>query len=192
MFTRVVERLTASVNCCPWEGHAYGNHKGAKPASRRTPYLYSVEERRRRDATPWTLVQGILAPIQFAVFLVSLSLVARYLITGTGLALATDSILIKTVVLFTIMITGAIWEHAVFGKYLFARAFFWEDTFSMLVIGLHTLYVVVLFTRIAGPQTQMLIALAAYATYLINAMQFVMKLRAARLEAPRETAVAAS
>jgi 3-vinyl bacteriochlorophyllide hydratase len=61
----------------------------------------------------------------------------------------------------------------------------------MLVIGLHLLYVTVLFTRIAGPQTQMMIALAAYAAYLINAMQFVMKLRTARLEAPRDAAVAA-
>jgi 3-vinyl bacteriochlorophyllide hydratase len=191
MFTRVVERLTGAVNCCPWEGHAYGLHQDGKLRTRQTPYLYSVEERRRRDATPWTLVQGILAPIQFAVFLISLSLVAHYLVTGNGLGLATDSILVKTVVLLTIMVTGAIWEHAVFGKYLFARAFFWEDLFSMLVIGLHLLYVTVLFTRIAGPQTQMMIALAAYAAYLINAMQFVMKLRTARLEAPRDAAVAA-
>ncbi|WP_427951027.1 2-vinyl bacteriochlorophyllide hydratase [Acidiphilium sp.] len=188
--------MTASVNCCPWEGHAYGMTHDAKaeaqPPGRRTPFLYSLEERRRRDATPWTMVQGILAPIQFLVFLVSLSLVARYLITGDGLAIATDSILVKTVVLFTIMITGAIWEHAVFGKYLFARAFFWEDVFSMLVIGLHSLYVLVLFTHLAGPQIQMMIALAAYATYVFNAMQFVMKLRAARLEAPRHRAVTTS
>jgi 3-vinyl bacteriochlorophyllide hydratase len=189
MFTKVVERLTGAVNCCPWEGHGYGRHQTIAPQPRRTPFLYSIEERRRRDATKWTLVQGVLAPIQFVVFLVSLSLVARYLITGNGLALATDSILVKTIVLFTIMITGAIWEHEVFGKYLFARAFFWEDLFSMLVIALHSLYVLVLFTHIAGPQTQMMIALAAYATYLINAMQFIMKLRAARLEAPRHAAV---
>jgi 3-vinyl bacteriochlorophyllide hydratase len=191
MFTRVVERLTGAVNCCPWEGHAFGLHADAKPHQRHTPFLYTVEERRRRDATPWTMVQGVLAPIQFAVFLVSLSLVAHYLVTGTGLAFATDSILVKTGALLTIMVTGAIWEHAVFGKYLFAKAFFWEDMFSMLVIGLHALYVLVLFTHFAGPQAQMTIALAAYAAYLINAMQFVMKLRTARLEAPHDTALAA-
>lgn len=181
MFTRTIERLIASVDCCPWQGHAYGMNK--VPA-RRTPFLYSVEERRRRDATPWTMVQGVLAPIQFAVFLVSLSLVIHYIVTGAGLGAATDSILVKTVMLFAIMTTGAIWEHAVFGKYLFARAFFWEDLFSMLVIGLHCLYVLVLFSGIASAHTQMMIALAAYATYVINATQFVMKLRAARLEAP--------
>ena len=39
--------------------------------------LYTPEQRRRRDATPWTLVQGVLAPIQFLVFVVSLALVLR-------------------------------------------------------------------------------------------------------------------
>ncbi|PPD15200.1 MAG: 2-vinyl bacteriochlorophyllide hydratase, partial [Methylocystis sp.] len=44
--------------------------------------LYTAEERRRRDASVWTLVQGVLAPAQFFVFLVSLILVLRYLATG--------------------------------------------------------------------------------------------------------------
>ena len=41
------------------------------PMKARQP-LYTAEERVRRDSTPWTLVQGILAPVQFLVFLVSL------------------------------------------------------------------------------------------------------------------------
>jgi 3-vinyl bacteriochlorophyllide hydratase len=128
------------------------------------------------------MVQGVLAPIQFAVFLTSLGLVLHYLISGHGLEAATLSILVKTGCLITIMVTGAIWENEVFGQYLFAPAFFWEDVFSFLVIGLHSLYVVVLFANLASPRTQMLIALAAYASYVINASQFLMKLRAARLE----------
>ena len=46
--------------------------------------LYTAEERRRRDASPWTLVQGVLAPLQFVVFLVSTVLVWRCLATGEG------------------------------------------------------------------------------------------------------------
>ena len=46
--------------------------------------LYTAEERQRRDASPWTLVQGVLAPIQFLVFLVSLALVLRYLADRRG------------------------------------------------------------------------------------------------------------
>ena len=145
--------------------------------------LYTAEERARRDSTKWTLVQGILAPMQFVVFLVSLGLVVRYLMTGAGYEAATISILIKTGFLYLIMVTGAIWEKVVFGQYLLAPAFFWEDVFSFAVIALHTLYIVVLFSGWLGPQGQMVVALLAYGTYVINAAQFLLKLRAARLEA---------
>jgi 2-vinyl bacteriochlorophyllide hydratase len=113
--------------------------------------LYSPEERHRRDASPWTLVQGVLAPLQFVVFLVSLALVLRYLATGEGLYAATVSIVIKTLVLYTIMVTGAIWEKVVFGRYLFAPAFFWEDVVSMGVIALHTAYLAALIWNIGTP-----------------------------------------
>ena len=97
---------------------------------RRSGPLYTPEQRQRRDSTRWTLVQGILAPVQFVVFLVSLILVIRYLATGQGFAAATASILVKTGCLYAIMVTGAIWEKVVFGRYLLAPAFFWEDVFS--------------------------------------------------------------
>jgi 3-vinyl bacteriochlorophyllide hydratase len=147
-----------------------------------TTRLYTPEERARRDATVWTLVQGILAPLQFLVFLVSLALVLRYLWTGEGYAAATVSVVVKTFVLYTIMITGSIWEKVVFGKWLFAPAFFWEDVFSFVVIALHTLYLWALFTGALLPWEQMTIALAAYTVYVVNAAQFLWKLRMARLE----------
>jgi 3-vinyl bacteriochlorophyllide hydratase len=149
--------------------------------------LYTAEERRRRDHSPWTLVQGILAPLQFLVFLVSLFLVLRYLQTGEGLVMANGSVVVKTLVLYTIMVTGSLWEKDVFGRYLFARAFFWEDVVSMVVIALHTAYLVSLFTDALPPRSQMHLALAAYATYVINAGQFLLKFRAARLAAGTDT-----
>ena len=148
----------------------------------RTP-LYTEEERRRRDATPWTLVQGILAPVQFLVFLVSLALVLRWFATGEGYGLATASIVVKTLVLYTIMITGCIWEKEVYGLWLFAPAFFWEDVFSMLVLALHTAYLAAVWFGWMDAHGRMVLALAAYAAYVINATQFVLKLRAARLDA---------
>lgn len=144
--------------------------------------LYTPDQRARRDASPWTLVQGVLAPLQFVVFLVSLGLVLRYMATGAGYEVATLSIIIKTGVLYLIMITGAIWEKIVFGQWLFAPAFFWEDVFSFVVIALHTLYIVGLLGGFYGPETLMLIALVAYATYIVNAGQFLWKLRMARLQ----------
>lgn len=158
-----------------------------RPRHARRPSLYAADERRRRDASPWTTVQGVLAPVQFVIFLVSLSLVLRYLLTGEGLAAATVSIVLKTLVLYTIMITGSLWERDVFGRYLFAPAFFWEDVVSMLVLALHTAYLVALVTDAVAVRHQLWIALAAYFTYLLNAIQFVLKLRAARREQDGET-----
>ena len=154
--------------------------------------LYTVEERARRDASGWTLVQGVLAPVQFVVFLVSLALVLRYLATGESLAAATLSVVVKTLTLYLIMVTGCIWEKVVFGRYLFAPAFYWEDVFSMLVLALHTAYLAALFTGALAARPLMVLALVAYATYVINATQFILKLRAARLGAASASAHAGS
>jgi 3-vinyl bacteriochlorophyllide hydratase len=155
--------------------------RGARAAR---SYLYSPDERRRRDASGWTTVQAVLAPLQFIAFLVSLVLVLRYLGTGSGAAAATVSIVIKTLFLYAIMITGCLWERAVFGRYLFARAFFWEDVFSMVVLALHTAYLGALFSGLVELRFQMFLALGAYLAYAINATQFLLKLRAARRELP--------
>lgn len=162
--------------------------RGSMPQTRRP--LYSAEERIRRDSTVWTLVQGILAPVQFVVFLVSLFFVLRYLSTGEGWALATWSVVVKTLTLYAIMVTGCIWEKVVFGRYLFAPAFYWEDVFSMLVLALHTAYLVALFTGALSALPLMYLALAAYAAYAINAAQFILKLRAARLDMAQRDATA--
>ena len=151
----------------------------------RTPQvrpLYTPQQRLRRDASVWTLVQGVLAPVQFLVFLVSLALVLRFLWTGEGQGAATASVVIKTFTLYTIMVTGCIWEKVVFDCYLFAPAFYWEDVFSMLVLALHTAYLLALFYGWLSPRELALLALAAYATYMVNAGQFIWKLRMARLQ----------
>ena len=175
MFVQILGRIVDQLDCSPWGG-AVG-----RPATRPAPAaLYTPEQRLRRDATPWTLVQGVLAPFQFVVFLVSLGLVLRFLVTGEGEGAATASIVAKTLTLYTIMVTGAVWEREVFGRYLFAPAFYWEDVVSMGVIALHTAYLVALFIGALPTQSLMLLALAAYASYLINAVQFIIKLRTAR------------
>ena len=178
----VVNRFIDAIDCCPW-GASTGRRAGAGRAAARRPALYTAEERRRRDESPWTLVQGVLAPFQFAVFLLSLALVLRYLATGEGFEAATASVVAKTGVLYAIMVTGSIWEKEVFGRWLFAPAFFWEDVFSILVLALHTGYLAVVVLGVGDAQGQMLLALAAYAAYVVNAAQFLLKLRAARLEA---------
>lgn len=149
--------------------------------------LYTEQQRLRRDASRWTLVQGILAPLQFLVFLVSAVLVWRYLATDAGAVAATVSVITKTMLLYTIMISGSLWERDVFGQYLFAPAFFWEDVVSMLVLALHTAYLAAVVFGFLDIRQQMYLALVAYLTYVINAAQFLVKLRMARREARRES-----
>ena len=86
------------------------------------------------------------------------------------------------------MITGSIWEKVVFGRYLFAPAFFWEDVVQHAACWRCTRPI---WSRCLGgstPREQMLLALAAYATYVVNATQFLLKLRAARLASDRRPA----
>ena len=152
--------------------------------------LYTAEQRQRRDDTVWTLVQGILVPHQFLVFAISTAFVVNFLANGTGLWIATVSVIAKTMILYTIMVTGAIWEKVVFGRYLFAPAFFWEDVVSMLVIALHTAYLVAWLFGFGAPAEQMWIALAAYAAYVINAAQFLLKFQQAKKPVRQEQAFA--
>jgi 3-vinyl bacteriochlorophyllide hydratase len=151
--------------------------------------LYTAAEKLRRDSSAWTIVQAVLAPTQFFIFMISLALIVRYLASGIGEMAAVWSVVVKTLTLYIIMITGSIWEKAVFGRYLFTPAFFWEDVFSMLVLALHTAYLVALFGHWLVPNDLMLLALAAYAAYAINATQFVLKLRAARLQTAQDAAL---
>jgi 3-vinyl bacteriochlorophyllide hydratase len=158
-------------------------------ASAASASLYTAAERKRRDESPWTMVQAILAPVQFVIFGVSLFLVVRFLLTGEGQSAADISIVLKTCALYAIMVTGSIWEKAVFGEWLFAKAFFWEDVFSMAVLALHTAYLLMLVNGWGSSHDRMYVALAGYATYVINAGQFLYKLRMARLEAVPQNAV---
>ena len=159
------------------------NFASGKDHNRRINPLYSKEERERRDKTPWTLIQGVLAPTQFVVFLISSVLVVNYFINGSGQEAAILSVVVKTLILYLIMITGSIWEKIVFGKFLFAKPFFWEDVFSILVLFLHTAYIVSLIIPGITVDQQLYIAIFAYLAYLINAAQFLFKFRQASCQA---------
>jgi len=185
----IIGRALNAVDACPW-GAAAGRAAAQQSSESKLQVnqLYTPEERRRRDASPWTLVQGVLAPVQFLVFLMSLGLIIRFMATGQGETAAVFSVVVKTLTLYTIMVTGAIWERQVFGRYLFAPAFYWEDVFSMLVLALHTAYLAALVHGGVAPRDLMLLALGAYTAYVVNATQFVMKLRMARLQGARADA----
>ena len=175
-------------NTCVMPIASHTTALGQREQKKDRDLLYTAEEKKRRDETIWTLVQGVLAPLQFFVFLVSTYLVIRYLNTGEGYQIATISVIFKTSILMLIMVTGAIWEKVVFGQYLLAPAFFWEDIVSFFVIFLHIAYVLALWINLFSEQQLMLLALVAYVAYFVNALQFLLKLRAARIQSAWEDA----
>ena len=142
--------------------------------------LYTPDQKLRRDNSLWTKVQAVLAPLQFLVCFASIGFVVSYLYTGDGYLIATLSILFKTAILYLIMITGAIWEKEVFGQYLLAPAFFWEDIVSFFVIAIHTAYVLSLIMSLMDAKKLMWLALIAYLAYFINATQFLIKFKLGR------------
>lgn len=135
---------------------------------------YTAEQLSRRDRSVWTKVQMILAPIQFAAFVISFALVVRYLLTDESYAIANASVLIKIALLWLITITGMIWEHEMFGHWFLAREFFWEDVGNAVAMATHNLYFV---AQALGwsDRAVMSIMVLAYCTYLINCAQFVLR-----------------
>ena len=61
-----------------------------------------------------------------------------------------------------------------------APAFFWEDLVSFFVIALHTAYLITLIGGFLSSESQMWLALIAYAAYMVNALQFILKFRSGR------------
>lgn len=133
---------------------------------------YTAEQMARRDASTWTKVQAVLAPIQFIAFLISFGLVIRYLSTGEGYWVTTVSVWIKIALLWLITITGMIWEKEIYGHYFMAREFFWEDLGNAIAIVMHNLYFLAVWLEWPD-RALMLLMLVAYTTYLINCAQFV-------------------
>lgn len=147
---------------------------------------YTAEQLARRNASAWTKVQAILAPIQFIAFIISFFLVIRYLATGQGLLLANISVIIKIALLWLITITGMIWEKEVFGQWFLAPEFFWEDVGNAVAIVFHNLYFVAIWLGWSSDAV-MTLMLVAYTTYLVNCGQFVIRGIRTRKQVPVES-----
>ena len=135
---------------------------------------YTAEQLEKRNKSKWTIVQAVLAPIQFLAFIISFFLVIRYLLTGNGFVIANISVLIKIGLLWLITFTGMIWEKEVFDQWFLAPQFFWEDVGNAIAMIMHNLY---FWARWQdwSQQAIMTLMLVAYTTYLVNSAQFVYK-----------------
>jgi len=135
---------------------------------------YTAEQMERRNKSKWTIVQIILAPLQFLSFIASLVLIMYYLATGNGYEIATFSVWVKIALLWAITITGMFWEKDVFDKWFLAKEFFWEDAFNALAMVMHNLYFLALLAGWSEREL-MLLMLVAYISYLLNFGQFFIR-----------------
>ena len=138
---------------------------------------YTPEQLERRNASVWTKVQGILAPIQFVMFLAGITVTWLYQ-SHNGIdnfAWITFFVTLKTFKLVLIFVTGGFFELEVFGQFAFVHEFFWEDFGSAIAMVVHLSYFILFFMGL-DESTLIWTALLAYLSYLVNAAQFVIRL----------------
>ncbi|MBZ4219860.1 MAG: 2-vinyl bacteriochlorophyllide hydratase [Chlorobium sp.] len=138
---------------------------------------YTPEQLERRNASVWTKVQGILAPIQFVMFLAGITVTWLYQ-SDNGIdnfAWITFFVTLKTFMLVLIFVTGGFFELEVFGQFAFVHEFFWEDFGSAIAMVVHLSYFILFFMGL-DESTLIWTALLAYLSYLVNAAQFVIRL----------------
>ncbi len=137
---------------------------------------YTPEQLRKRNNSVWTTVQLVLAPIQFVVFIVGVILTFMYY-NGSleNFSLVTWALLIKTIFLVVLFVTGAFFEKEIFDIWVYSPEFLWEDIGSTVATIVHFLYFVLAYL---GFSQEALIwtAFAAYFTYVVNAAQYLVRI----------------
>jgi len=137
---------------------------------------YTPDQLRKRNNSVWTKVQLYLAPIQFVVFIIGVILTVMYY-QGVldDFSIVTWALLIKTIFLVVLFVTGAFFEKEVFDIWVFSPEFLWEDIGSSIATTVHFLYFVLAYL---GYPKDVLVwtAFAAYFTYVVNAIQYLIRI----------------
>jgi 3-vinyl bacteriochlorophyllide hydratase len=129
--------------------------------------------RARREASVWTRVHPIFALGQVGAFFVSVGFLIAYFAGWMNFAAVHESVLIKIALMIGAIVSGALWEHDVFGPYWFAPEFFFEDAMTVNVFLLHIGYLIMVYTQPGDPSKAIVMLCLAYAVYLANVVQYV-------------------
>ncbi|TCD47579.1 2-vinyl bacteriochlorophyllide hydratase [Chlorobium sp. N1] len=137
---------------------------------------YTPEQLAKRNASIWTDIQIILAPIQFMIFLTGVTVTALYL-NGiiTSFYWVSVAILFKTLFFALLFVTGMYFEKEIFDKWVYSKEFLWEDIGSTIAAAFHLLYFVMAWM---GYPKEVLVweAFIAYFTYVMNALQYLVRI----------------
>ncbi|ANT64022.1 2-vinyl bacteriochlorophyllide hydratase [Prosthecochloris sp. CIB 2401] len=138
---------------------------------------YTPDQLAKRNASIWTEVQLILAPLQFVVFLAGVAVTALYAANDQIFSFywVSIAILFKSFFFALLFITGAYFEKEIFNKWIFSKEFLWEDIGSVAAGAFHLLYFVMAFL---GASHDVLVweAFLAYFTYILNALQYLVRI----------------
>ncbi len=129
--------------------------------------------RERREASVWTRVHPIFALGQLGAFVVSVGFLIAYFAGWVNFAAVHESVLIKIALMIGAIVSGAFWEHDVFGPYWFAPEFFFEDAMTVNVFLLHLGYLAVVYTQPAEPSKAIVVLMVAYVVYVANVAQYI-------------------
>lgn len=129
----------------------------------------------RRAASVWTKIHPIFALGQLLAFVVSVGLLFAYFRDGVSFDVVHESVLVKVALMLGAIVTGALWEKDVFGKYWFAPEFMGEDTMTVNVFILHIGYLVMAVTHPENITAQIGTLIIAYGVYIANVTQYVLR-----------------
>jgi 3-vinyl bacteriochlorophyllide hydratase len=138
---------------------------------------YTPEQLAKRNASVWTDVQIILAPIQFFIFLggVTLNTLFAYHIANIEFYWISTAILFKTIFFALLFITGMYFEKEIFDHWVYTKEFLWEDVGSTVAAFFHLLYFVMAWMGYP-PEVLVIEAYIAYLTYVLNALQYLVRI----------------
>jgi len=129
----------------------------------------------RRSASLWTRIHPVFALAQLAAFFVSVGLLIAYFRGAVSFDVVHQSVLIKVALMAGAIVTGALWEKDVFGKYWFAPEFMGEDTMTVNVFILHIAYLVMAVIHPENIVAQIGTLIMAYTVYIANVAQYVLR-----------------
>jgi 3-vinyl bacteriochlorophyllide hydratase len=138
---------------------------------------YTPEQLVKRNASIWTDIQIILAPIQFLFFVAGVTTTALYAndLFGTSFYWVSVAILFKTLFFALLFITGMFFEKEIFNQWVYSKEFLWEDIGSTIAAFFHLLYFFLAYRHY--PENVLIWdAFIAYFTYVLNALQYLIRI----------------
>jgi 3-vinyl bacteriochlorophyllide hydratase len=127
----------------------------------------------RRKSSIWTKIHPIFALGQLLAFFVSIGFLIAYLRGAVPFHDVHVSVMVKIGLMVGAVITGALWEHDVYGHWWFAPEFLVEDVMTLIVFITQISYIIMVYTH-PGQMNAILCLLGlAYLLYFGNVAQYI-------------------